>query len=69
MRSSAVAWRDRIEASHLQYLQRSTVPGMEPVKIDLVEIERKIMDATVVEKTWEIPAHEDAAEINDAPGD
>jgi hypothetical protein len=53
----------------LQYLQRSTVPGMEPVKIDLVEIERKIMDATVVEKTWEIPAHEDAAEINDAPGD
>jgi hypothetical protein len=30
---------------------------MDPMKIDLVEIERKIMDATVVEKTWEIPAH------------
>ncbi len=29
----------------------------DPVKIDPVEIERKIMDATVVEKTWEIPAH------------
>jgi hypothetical protein len=41
----------------LQYLQRSTVLGMDPVKIDLAEIERKIMDATVVEKTWEIPAH------------
>ncbi len=38
------------------------VPGMDPVKshpvkIDPVEIERKIMDMTVVEKTWEIPAH------------
>ena len=30
---------------------------MDPVKIDPVEIERKIMDATVVEKTWEVPAH------------
>jgi hypothetical protein len=32
-------------------MQCSTVPGMDPMKIDLVEIERKIMDATVVEKT------------------
>ncbi|MGQ0717110.1 MAG: hypothetical protein ACT4NP_07295 [Pseudonocardiales bacterium] len=30
---------------------------MDPVKFDPVEIERKIMNATVVEKTWEIPAH------------
>ena len=31
--------------------------GMDLLKIDPVGIERKIMDATVVEKTWEIPAH------------
>lgn len=30
---------------------------MNPVKIDPVEIERKIMSGAVVEKTWEIPAH------------
>lgn len=30
---------------------------MDPVNFDPVEIERKIMNATVVEKTWEIPAH------------
>ncbi len=44
-------------------MQRSTVPGMEPVKIDRVEIERKIMDATVVEKTWEIPAHNEKGPV------
>lgn len=31
--------------------------GMDPVKIDPVEIERKIMSQAVVEKTWEVPAH------------
>jgi hypothetical protein len=41
----------------LQRLQRSKVPGMDPVKIDPVEIERKIMSEAVVEKTWEVPAH------------
>jgi hypothetical protein len=47
----------------LQYLQRSTVPGMDPMKIDPVDIERKIMDMTVVEKTWEIPAHNDKGPV------
>lgn len=30
---------------------------MDSMKIDAVEIERKIMSETVVEKTWEVPAH------------
>jgi hypothetical protein len=41
----------------LQYLQRSTVLGMDPVMVDPAEIERKFMSEAVVEKTWEIPAH------------
>jgi len=36
----------------LQYLQRSIV-----LRMNRVEIERKVMSETVVEKTWEIPAH------------
>ncbi len=30
---------------------------IDPMKIDPVEIEHQIMNAAVVEKTWEIPAH------------
>ncbi|MGH3779144.1 MAG: hypothetical protein ACRDRO_00570 [Pseudonocardiaceae bacterium] len=32
-----------------------------------MEIERKIMDATVVEKTWEIPAHNGKGPVTVAP--
>ncbi|HEY6421960.1 MAG TPA: hypothetical protein VIY28_01665 [Pseudonocardiaceae bacterium] len=28
-----------------------------PAEFNRVDIERKVMDMTVVEKTWEIPAH------------
>ncbi len=30
---------------------------MEPAKVDIAEIERGIMSETVVEKTWQVPAH------------
>jgi hypothetical protein len=30
---------------------------MEPVRVDRAEIERRVMSETVVEKTWQIPAH------------
>lgn len=30
---------------------------MEPAKVDVAEIERRIMSETVVEKTWTVPAH------------
>jgi hypothetical protein len=39
------------------------VPGMDPVKIDPVEIERKIMSQDVVEKTWEVTAHGDKGPV------
>jgi hypothetical protein len=31
--------------------------------MDLIEIDRKIMSDTVVEKTWEIPAHADKGPV------
>ncbi len=33
------------------------VPGMEQVKVDAAEIERRFMSEIVVEKTWQVPAH------------
>jgi hypothetical protein len=30
---------------------------MDPMRIDVAEIERRIMNDTVVEKTWQIAAH------------
>jgi hypothetical protein len=30
---------------------------MEPAKVDVAAIERKIMSETVIEKTWQIAAH------------
>ncbi|MGH2620975.1 MAG: hypothetical protein ACRDHG_10465 [Anaerolineales bacterium] len=36
---------------------------IDPVKINRVEIERRIMSETVIEKTWEIPAHGDKGPV------
>jgi hypothetical protein len=30
---------------------------MNPIKVDRTETDRKIMSETVVEKTWQVPAH------------